>query len=103
MAAAAPSLREPLTTCRSAEKLLDGEKVFGFAMEKLDVELYLEARKHYDYIWFEMQHATLTYADGKTSGSPSAPSSEASKKRPQTTVRTPCWTATATARRARRS
>ena len=47
-------------------------------MEKLDVELYLEARKHYDYIWFEMQHATLTYADGKTS--PSAPSSEASKK-----------------------
>ena len=50
--------------CRSAEKLLDGEKVFGFAMEKLDVELYLEARKHYDYIWFEMQHATLTYADG---------------------------------------
>ena len=49
-------------------------------MEKLDVELYLEARKHYDYIWFEMQHATLTYADGKTSGSPSAPSSEASKK-----------------------
>ena len=33
-------------------------------MEKLDVELYLEARKHYDYIWFEMQHATLTYADG---------------------------------------
>ena len=35
-------------------------------MEKLDVELYLEARKHYDYIWFEMQHATLTYAEGKT-------------------------------------
>jgi len=84
VAAAALSLsrREPLTGrgCRSAEKLLDGEKVFGFAMEKLDVELYLEARKHYDYIWFEMQHATLTYADGKTSGSPSAPSSEASNK-----------------------
>ena len=25
--------------------------------------LYLEVRKHYDFIWFEMQHSTMTYAD----------------------------------------
>lgn len=61
------------------QKLLDGEKVFSAAVEKLDIPLYLELRKHYDFIWFEMQHSTITYADveamikaGSMTGEPGA-------------------------------
>jgi 2-keto-3-deoxy-L-rhamnonate aldolase RhmA len=51
-------------TCK--QKLLDGKQVFSYTVEKLDVPLYLEVRKHYDFVWFEMQHSTMTYADVET-------------------------------------
>ena len=51
-------------TCK--QKLLDGKQVFSYTIEKLDVEFYLEVRLHYDFIWFEMQHSTMTYADVET-------------------------------------
>ena len=61
------------------QKLLDGEKVYSASVEKLDIPLYLELRKHYDFIWFEMQHSTITYADveamikaGSMTGEPGA-------------------------------
>ena len=61
------------------QKLLDGEKVYSISIEKRDVDLYLELRKHYDFVWFEMQHSTLTYADveamikaGSMTGEPGA-------------------------------
>ena len=43
------------------QKLLDGKQVFTFGIYKLDIPLYCEAAKHYDYIWFEMQHSTMSW------------------------------------------
>jgi len=45
------------------QKLLDGKQVTCFAINKLDVKLYCEAAKHYDYVWFEMQHSTMSFRD----------------------------------------
>ena len=48
-----PSADVPLyNTCK--QKLLDGEKVFCCPIDRFNVEGYLEARKHYDFIFFEM-------------------------------------------------
>ena len=57
---------DPTAMMRSKQKLLDGQQVFSYTIDKLDVELYLEVRKHYDFIWLEMQHSTMTYADVET-------------------------------------
>ena len=57
-----PSTEVPLyNTCK--QKLLDGEKVYSCPIDRLNVEGYLEARKHWDFIFFEMQHSTMTYRD----------------------------------------
>ena len=48
------------------QKLLDGKQVACFTISKLDVNLYCEAAKHYDYIWFEMQHSTMSFRDVET-------------------------------------
>jgi 4-hydroxy-2-oxoheptanedioate aldolase len=45
------------------QKLLDGKQVTTFAINKPDSKLYCEAAKHYDYIWFEMQHSTMSFKD----------------------------------------
>ena len=45
------------------QKLLDGKQIFSFTQSKMDVAGYCELAKHYDYAWFEMQHATLEFAD----------------------------------------
>ena len=45
------------------QKLLDGKTVACFTISTLDVNLYCEAAKHYDYIWFEMQHSTMSFKD----------------------------------------
>ena len=45
------------------QKLLDGKQVTTFAINRPDSKLYCEAAKHYDYIWFEMQHSTMTFRD----------------------------------------
>jgi 2-keto-3-deoxy-L-rhamnonate aldolase RhmA len=45
------------------QKLLDGKQIYGFTISKLDVDLYCEAAKHWDFIWFEMQHSTMSYQD----------------------------------------
>jgi 2-keto-3-deoxy-L-rhamnonate aldolase RhmA len=45
------------------QKLLDGKQIFSFAISRRDPELYCEVAPHYDYVWFEMQHSTLSYAD----------------------------------------
>ena len=39
---------ELYNTCKA--KLLAGEQVFSYTMNAMDVELYLELRKHYDFI-----------------------------------------------------
>jgi 2-keto-3-deoxy-L-rhamnonate aldolase RhmA len=45
------------------QKLLDGKQVTCFTISKLDVGLYCEAAKHFDFIWFEMQHSTMSFRD----------------------------------------
>ena len=45
------------------QHLLDGKKVTSYTVSRRDPELYCELRKHFDYIWFEMQHSTMTWAD----------------------------------------
>ena len=45
------------------QKLLDGKQVTCFTISALDVKLYCEVAKHYDFIWFEMQHSTMSFRD----------------------------------------
>jgi hypothetical protein len=34
---------------------------FSYTLSSYNPELYCELRKHFDYIWFEMQHSTMSY------------------------------------------
>jgi 2-keto-3-deoxy-L-rhamnonate aldolase RhmA len=45
------------------QKLLDGKQIFSYTVTRLDPELYCQAAAHYDYIWLEMQHSTMIWAD----------------------------------------
>jgi len=45
------------------QKLLDGKQIFSYTVSTFDPELYCQAATHYDYIWLEMQHSTMTWAD----------------------------------------
>jgi 2-keto-3-deoxy-L-rhamnonate aldolase RhmA len=45
------------------QKLLEGKQVFSFTWSKFDIPGYCEAAKHFDYVWFEMQHSTLEFKD----------------------------------------
>ena len=48
---------------QAKEKLLNDGKVTSVTISSFQPEIYCEARKHWDYIWFEMQHATMTFAE----------------------------------------
>jgi 2-keto-3-deoxy-L-rhamnonate aldolase RhmA len=48
---------------QAKEKLLTDGKVTSVTISSFQPETYCEARKHWDYVWFEMQHATLTFAE----------------------------------------
>lgn len=45
------------------QKLLDGKQIFTYTISRLNVDLYCEVAHHYDYIWFEMQHSTMSFRD----------------------------------------
>jgi len=45
------------------QKLLEGKQVFSFTQSRMDTEGYCESAKHYDFVWFEMQHSTLEFRD----------------------------------------
>ena len=45
------------------QKLLDGGQVFTFTIASRDLEFYCEVAPHYDFIFFEMQHSTMSWAD----------------------------------------
>jgi hypothetical protein len=59
------SLSNPSATLYNTakQKLLDGKQLFTYTISRLDVKLYCEVAQHYDYIWFEMQHSTMSYRD----------------------------------------
>jgi 4-hydroxy-2-oxoheptanedioate aldolase len=45
------------------QKLLDGRQIFSTVITRHNPELYCQVAPHYDYVWFEMQHSTMSYAD----------------------------------------
>ncbi len=45
------------------QKLVDGRQIFSTVISKRDPELYCQVAPHYDYVWFEMQHSTMSFAD----------------------------------------
>ena len=55
-----PETPRPLYN-RAKERLLQDKQITGLTISSYDTDLYCEAAKHYDYIWFEMQHSTMSY------------------------------------------
>ena len=45
------------------QKLLDGKQIFSYTIDRLDVEGYCQVAPHHDYVFFEMQHSTMTWGD----------------------------------------
>jgi 2-keto-3-deoxy-L-rhamnonate aldolase RhmA len=46
---------------RAKERLLQDKQITSYTISSFDTELYCEVGKHFDYIWFEMQHSTMSY------------------------------------------
>jgi len=58
------STNAPMPLWNSAkQKLLDGKQIFSHTIEHLNAEDYCASAPHYDYIFFEMQHSTMTWAE----------------------------------------
>jgi 2-keto-3-deoxy-L-rhamnonate aldolase RhmA len=55
-----PTTPRPLYN-RAKEALLQDRQITSLTISAFDPELYCEAAKHFDYIWFEMQHSTMSY------------------------------------------
>ena len=55
-----PETARPLYN-KAKELLLQDERITSYTLSSYNPELYCELRKHYDYIWFEMQHSTMSY------------------------------------------
>ena len=45
------------------QKLRDGKQIFSYTIGRLDTDLYCQVKPHYDFIWLEMQHSTMIWAD----------------------------------------
>jgi 2-keto-3-deoxy-L-rhamnonate aldolase RhmA len=45
------------------QKLLDGKSISCYTVSRPDPDLYCKVAPHYDYVWFDMQHSTLSFAD----------------------------------------
>jgi 2-keto-3-deoxy-L-rhamnonate aldolase RhmA len=48
---------------KAKELLFSGKQVTSFTISALDQALYCEVRKHYGFVWFEMQHSTMSWDD----------------------------------------
>ena len=46
---------------KAKELLLSGKQVTSYTIGSFDVAFYCEVRKHYGYVWFEMQHSTMSW------------------------------------------
>ncbi len=46
---------------KAKEMLFSGQQVTSYTIGSFDPELYCEVRKHYAYVWFEMQHSTMSW------------------------------------------
>lgn len=46
---------------KAKELLFEDQQITSFTISSYNPELYCEIRKHFDYIWFEMQHSTMSW------------------------------------------
>jgi len=46
---------------KAKELLFSDKQVTSYTISTFDPEFYCEVRKHYAYVWFEMQHSTMTW------------------------------------------
>src|SRR5207237_9260870 len=46
---------------KAKELLFSGKQVTSYTISTLDPDLYCEVRKHYGFVWFEMQHSTMSW------------------------------------------
>src|SRR6266480_4762771 len=55
-----PATPRPLYN-KAKELLLQDKTVSSLTISSFNPDLYCEARKHVDFIWFEMQHSTMSW------------------------------------------
>src|SRR3954462_3829778 len=55
-----PASPRPLYN-RAKEALFNDRQITSYTVSSFDPELYCEIGKHYDFIWFEMQHSTMSW------------------------------------------
>jgi len=55
-----PATPRPLYN-RAKEALLSDRQITSYTISSYDPDLYCEVAKHFDYIWFEMQHSTMSW------------------------------------------
>jgi 2-keto-3-deoxy-L-rhamnonate aldolase RhmA len=55
-----PNTPRPLYN-KAKELLLQDKVITSYTVSTFNPDLYCEVKKHYDYIWFEMQHSTMSY------------------------------------------
>jgi 2-keto-3-deoxy-L-rhamnonate aldolase RhmA len=48
---------------KAKELLFSGKQVTSYTISSFDPEFYCEVRKHYGYVWFEMQHSTMSWGE----------------------------------------
>src|SRR5262245_37183570 len=46
---------------KAKEMLFSDKQVTSFTISRFDPEFYCEVRKHYGFVWFEMQHSTMSW------------------------------------------
>ena len=46
---------------KAKELLFSGQQVTSYTISSFDADFYCEVRKHYGYVWFEMQHSTMSW------------------------------------------
>ena len=57
-----PDTPRPLYN-KAKELLLQDKTVTSYTISSLNPDLYCEVRKHFDFVWFEMQHSTMSWDD----------------------------------------
>ena len=55
-----PATPRPLYN-KAKELLLQDKVITSYTISSYNPDLYCEVGKHYDFIWFEMQHSTMSY------------------------------------------
>ena len=55
-----PATPRPLYN-KAKELLLEDKVVTSYTISSFNPDLYCEIRKHFDFIWFEMQHSTMSW------------------------------------------